>query len=119
VQKDFCNNICQQLPLGAGIKRVRYAPISGPYLKLIDWPKGARSRQICSTAKAQLLNNLVGARKQRRRHYEANRFGGFEIDDLLKPSWLLHRYLACCFRSEYLLNVACRLAVHVAQIRAE
>jgi len=30
-----------QLPLGADAERVRYAPISGPYLKLIDWPKGA------------------------------------------------------------------------------
>jgi hypothetical protein len=31
-----------QLPLGTGGEFVRYAAISGPYLKLIDWPKGAK-----------------------------------------------------------------------------
>ena len=36
----------QELPLGANAERVRFIPISGPYLKLIDWPKGANSRQI-------------------------------------------------------------------------
>jgi hypothetical protein len=33
-----------QLPLRANAERVRYAPISGLWLKLIDWPKGANSR---------------------------------------------------------------------------
>ena len=33
----------QQLPLGANVECVRYAPISGPYLKLIDWPERAIS----------------------------------------------------------------------------
>jgi hypothetical protein len=32
-----------QLPLGADAEGVRFDPISGPYLKLIDWPKGAKS----------------------------------------------------------------------------
>jgi hypothetical protein len=32
-----------QLPLGANAERVRCDPISGPCLKLIDCPKGARS----------------------------------------------------------------------------
>jgi hypothetical protein len=33
--------VAQQLPLRANAEHVRYALISGPYLKLIDWPKGA------------------------------------------------------------------------------
>jgi hypothetical protein len=33
-----------QLPLGLGVECFRFTPVSGLYLKLIDWPKGARSR---------------------------------------------------------------------------
>jgi hypothetical protein len=30
-----------QLPLGLGVECFRFTPVSGLYLKLIDWPKGA------------------------------------------------------------------------------
>ena len=33
-----------QLPLGLGVECFRFTPVSGLYLKLIDWPKGAMNR---------------------------------------------------------------------------
>jgi hypothetical protein len=32
-----------QLPLVELVERFRFTPISGPYLNLMDWPKGATS----------------------------------------------------------------------------
>jgi hypothetical protein len=74
----------QQLPLGADAECFRSAPISGPNLKLIDWPKGAKRRpeqvQQCARTKAPLFDHLVGAGEQRRRQINAQRIGGFEVD---------------------------------------
>ena len=54
-----------QLPLGANAERVRYAPISGPYLRRQTRPSRANSRpeQVQQTEQA-LLDHLVSAGEQ-------------------------------------------------------
>jgi hypothetical protein len=39
----------------------------------------------------RLLDHLIGAREQRRRHVEAERFSGLKVDDQLEFCWLLDR----------------------------
>src|SRR5262249_34853224 len=43
---------------------------------------------------AELLDHLIGARKHRRRHGEAERFGGLEVDDQFVFGRRLHRQIA-------------------------
>jgi len=43
--RDFNSAPGHQLPLGADVECFRLTPLSGPYLKLIDWPKGAKTRR--------------------------------------------------------------------------
>jgi hypothetical protein len=50
-----------QLPLAELVEHFRFAPISGPYLKLIDWPKGATSRH-----KPVIYSITSSARKTRK-----------------------------------------------------
>jgi hypothetical protein len=38
-----------------------------------------------------LFDHLIGAGKQRQRHREAERLGGFEVDYHFERGWLLHR----------------------------
>jgi hypothetical protein len=53
----------QQLPLAELVERFRFTPISGPYLKLIDWPRGAISCREQTQQIAPLFDQLVGAGK--------------------------------------------------------
>jgi hypothetical protein len=41
-----------------------------------------------------LFDHLVGSREQRRRHIEAERLGGLEIDDEFISAWILDRQVA-------------------------
>jgi hypothetical protein len=50
-----------QLPLGAGAECFRFAPMSGPYLKLIDWPKGAMCGRLRVGKDFLHAADLVGA----------------------------------------------------------
>ena len=40
------------------------------------------------------FDHLVGAQHQRRRHLEADRFRGPQVDRQLEPGWLLDRHFA-------------------------
>jgi hypothetical protein len=43
---------------------------------------------------ARLFDQLVGAREQRRRHFDAERLGGRQIDNEIELGWLLDREVA-------------------------
>jgi hypothetical protein len=49
---------------------------------------------ICSVANCSLFDYLVGGGEQGRRHGEAQRLGGDEIDDKIELGWLLDRNVA-------------------------
>ena len=51
-----------------------------------------------------LFDHLVGARKQRRRHGEAERFRGYEVHHKFEFSRLLHRYFARFCSAQDLVN---------------
>jgi len=64
------------------------------------------------------FDHLVGAGKQRRRHLEAERFGGLEIDNQLEFVRLLHRQVGRLLASEDTVDIVCRSPEHVGRIRA-
>src|SRR6516225_7658817 len=63
------------------------------------------------------FDHLVGAGKQRRRHLEAERFGGLEIDNQLEFVRLLHRQVGRLLASEDTVDIVCRSPEHVGRIR--
>jgi hypothetical protein len=63
-------------------------PISPELMRPGELTRSAKSGCEQSQQINPLFDHLVGAAEQRRRHFEAERFGGLEIDDEL----ILSRY---------------------------
>ena len=61
------------------------APTYGTYVP-VEEPSTASEAVVSRRSKADhLFDHLVGAREQRWRHLQAERLGGFEVDDQLEP----------------------------------
>jgi hypothetical protein len=69
-------------------------------LPISDMSRGCQIRRdvpitdICSAANCSLFDYLVGGGEQGRRHGEAQRLRGDEIDDKIELGWLLDRNVA-------------------------
>src|SRR5437762_1592802 len=63
-----------------------------------------------------LLDDLVGAVEQRGRHGEAERAGGFQVDDQLELGRLLHRQIGRLGAVQDLCDVDSELPVHDRQM---
>ena len=64
-----------------------------------------------------LFDNLVGTGEQRRWHFQAERLGGFEIDDQLELGGLSDRQVTGPFTLKDAIHIGCRLLVGVEQFR--
>jgi len=71
-----------------------------------DPKRASRWLSICTATNAwtRLLDHLVGKREQRRRHVDAKRLGGLEVNDQLELSRLHNRQVR---RALSLKNPAC------------
>jgi len=72
---------------------VRFTPESGQTARPSECPLCAQKRTYAPQQRRSLFDHLVSARKQRRRHFEAQRLGGLEIHDEFEFRGLFDREL--------------------------
>jgi hypothetical protein len=80
-------------PIDTRSRHVRFTSNSVKYWHRSETPlcaiSGREQMQQTVCAISYLLDHLVGAGEQRRRHFEAERFCGCEINNEIELSWLL------------------------------
>src|SRR5262245_23294927 len=84
------------------------ARVSGHAVDQLPQWRSVPSRDSCSATTHQLFDYLVGASKQRHWDTDAERFGGFQIDDKLKLGRRLDGQLARPFTLENTIDIRSR-----------
>src|SRR3974390_2239535 len=97
-------------PVPAAQPNVRYASNSDRILRPSEMTGRARGRL------RQLFNNLISARKERRRHSEAERLSGLEVDDQLEFGPALHRQVGWLLTLEDAIDVASSLSERIDRV---
>src|SRR5262249_3445146 len=78
-------------------------------------------KQTCAlhhVMSASLINHLVSASEQSRRHLDPERLGSFEIDDKFVLAWGLHGQVGWLLTFEDTVDIARRLSELVQQVGA-
>src|SRR5262245_29517027 len=88
-------------------------------LKVLDPRRPIREADICTATKSQyLFDHLVGAREQRRRHFEAERLRGIPVDNEFVFRGRLHRQVGRLRSPENSINIVSCAPKRIDRIRS-